>query len=271
MILFLLSTGVSIVFGLMGVVNLAHGMLFMTGAYAGITVSQMTGNFWLGLLVAIVSAGIVGLMIERGFLRTLYQNQLMQMLMCFGFVYIITNLTQWFYGPYPKSNMVLPDLVSGSFPVGRLLFTNYRVAVIILGLVFCAILYWVQERTKIGAVIRAGMDDPEMVYSMGINLMKFNVGAFFLGACLSGFAGFIGIPIFGGLTPVIGQNMIFTAIAVCIIGGVGSIEGALIGAILIGLGTSIAQTFYPELAMFITYILMILILTFRTGGIVSKG
>lgn len=269
MVLFLVSTGVSIVFGLMNIVNLAHGMIFMTGAFAGITVTQLTGNFLLGLVISVIAAAILGLIIERGFLRTLYAKQLSQILVCFGFIYIVTNLHLLIYGPYPKV-MMAPEILSGSIFIGRLQFSVYRLAVIIAGSVLCSVLYWVQERTKIGAIVRAGMENPEMVNSLGINLMRINIGAFFVGSCLSGFAGFVGVPIIGGITYSTGETLIFVAIAVCIVGGVGSIQGALVGALLIGVGTSLAQCYMPVLAHYIMYVLMVIVLIFRPVGIIYR-
>jgi branched-chain amino acid transport system permease protein len=269
MVLFLLSAGVSIVFGLMNVVNLAHGMLFMLAAYAGIAVMQAVGSFWLGLAVAILSAGIVGLIIERGFLRTLYSKQLSQILVCFGFIYIITNLTLWAYGPVPKV-LTIPSALTNSVPIGSYQLSYYRIAIIIVGLVLCGVLYWAQERTKVGAIIRGGMEKPEMVYTLGINLMAVNVGAFFVGSCLSGLAGFLGAGIIGGVTHTTGESVVFLAIAVCIVGGVGSVQGALTGALVIAVLNSLAKTYYPPLAQYMMYILMALVIMWRPSGIVGK-
>ena len=156
MVLFLLATGLSIVLGLMGVVNLAHGMLFMIGAYLGITVGNATGSFVLGIICGVVAAGISGLIIERGFLRRLYKQELEQILVTFGFIYIITNLHLWIYGPYPRSGIV-PPLLKHAVTIGRYDVTFYRLAVIVVGALLCVCLYLLQEKTKIGAAIRAGM------------------------------------------------------------------------------------------------------------------
>lgn len=269
MVLFLVATGLSIVLGLMGVVNLAHGVLFMTGAYAGIEIGKLTHNFLIGAVAGIFTAGILGLLIERGFLRQLYKRELDQILVTFGFIYIITNLHLWFYGPYPKSGLV-PTALSSTVTIGGYSLSIYRLGVIGIGAVLCFALFWLQERTKIGAIIRAGMDDPETVASLGTNLMRINIGTFFFGAMLAGFAGVIGIPVLGGVNTNIGQDMIFTAIAVCIVGGVGSVQGALVGALIIGVVTSIIQAYLPVAAIYVMYILMIIILIFRPLGLVGK-
>jgi branched-chain amino acid transport system permease protein len=270
MVLFLLATGLSIVLGLMGVVNLAHGMLFMTAAYAGITVGNLTGSFLLGILTGIVSAGLSGLIIERGFLRQLYKRELEQILVTFGFIYIITNLHLWFYGPYPRSGIV-PLVLKSGLTIGRYDFSYYRLFIILVGAILCACLFWLQERTKIGAIIRAGMDDPETVYASGINLRNVNVGAFIFGSLLAGFAGVVGTPVLGGVNSTTGGDVIFVAIAVCIVGGVGSVQGALVGALLIGIITSLAQAYLPSIAIYVMYILMVIILVLKPSGLVGRG
>lgn len=270
MVLFLLATGLSIVLGLMGVVNLAHGMLFMIGAYIGITVGNFTGSFLLGILSGAVSAGIAGLIIERGFLRHLYKRELEQILVTFGFIYIITNLHLWIYGPYPRAGIV-PSMLQKSITVGRFNFSFYNLGIILVGALLCVCLFWLQEKTRIGAAIRAGMDDPETVYACGVNLRSVNVGAFVFASLLAGFAGFIGAPILGGVNVTTGSNVIFVAIAVCIIGGVGSVQGALVGALLIGVITSLIEAYLPSVAIYVMYVLMIVILLLKPSGIVSRA
>jgi branched-chain amino acid transport system permease protein len=269
MVLFLLAAGLSVVLGLMGIVNLAHGSFFMIGAYAGVTIGRLTGSFTLAILSGVISAGVTGLIIERGFLRKLYKHELNQILVTFGFIYIIANLHLLFYGPYPRSGMV-PPLLSNGFTIGAYTVSFYRVAVIAIGAAVCVGLFWVQERTKIGAIIRAGMDDPETVYASGVNLTAVNISAFCFGAMLAGFAGIIGIPVLGGVTATTGGDIIFVAIAVCIVGGVGSIQGALVGALLIGIVTSMAQAYAPATAIYVMYMLMVIVLGLKPSGLLGK-
>jgi len=269
MVLFLLATGLSIVLGLMGIVNLAHGTLFMVGAYTGLTVGRVTGSFTLAILAGVISAGIAGLIIERGFLRQLYKRELEQILVTFGFIYICWNIHIWIYGPYPLPGFV-PSVLAHAITIGAFDFSDYRLAVIAIGAVMCIVLYLLQERTKIGAIIRAGMDDPEIVFASGINLRSVNIGAFCFGAMLAGFAGTIGVPVLGSVVPSTGGDVIFVAIAVCIVGGVGSILGAMIGALLIGIVTSLAEAYLPVTAMYVMYILMVIILVFKPSGIIGR-
>ena len=268
-VLFLIATGLSLVLGLMGIVNVAHGVLFMSGAYIGLTVAKATQSMVLGIIAGTALAGITGLVIERGFLRQLYKQELEQILVTFGFLHIITNIHLWIYGAWPKAAFV-PGILSGSIPIGRFLFPIYRFAIIIIGAVLCFGLWWLQENTKVGAIIRAGMDDAEMVLGLGINLRPINIAVFCLGAALAGFAGVVGAPVLGGVDLETGIDMVFVAIAVCIVGGVGSMQGALVGALLIGVTTSLTGLYFPVIAMFVMYILMILILICRPSGIFGR-
>jgi branched-chain amino acid transport system permease protein len=268
-VLFLIATGLSLVLGLMGIVNVSHGALFMTGAYMGLTVAKLTGSLIIGILAGAILAGIVSLIIERLFLCQLYKQELEQILVTFGFVYIITNLHLWIYGAWPKSAFV-PSILSGSMTIGRFGFPIHRLAVIMMGGALCVGLWWLQEKTKIGARIRAGMDDAEMVSGLGINLRPINIGAFCLGAILAGFAGVVGAPVLGGVNLNTGTDIFFVAIAVCIVGGVGSVQGALVGAVLIGIATTLVSTYFPVLAMFVMYILMVLILIFKPSGLLGR-
>ena len=268
-VLFLIATGLSLVLGLMGIVNVAHGVLFMTGAYGGLTVAKLTGNLILGILAGGALAGIVSLIMDRLFLRQLYKQELEQILVTFGFVYIITNLHLWVYGAWPKSAF-LPPFLSGSITIGRFGFPIHRLAVIVFGAVLCVGLWWLQEKTKVGSIVRAGMDDAEMVSGLGINLTPINIGAFCLGAFLAGVAGVVGAPALGGVNLNTGTDIFFVAIAVCIVGGVGSVQGALVGAVLIGVTTTLVATYFPVLAMFVMYILMVLVLIFKPSGLLGR-
>jgi branched-chain amino acid transport system permease protein len=268
-VLFLVAAGLSFVLGLMGIVNIAHGALVMTGAYVGLTVAKATGSLALGGLVGALLSGLVGLVVERGFLRNLYKLQLEQIPVTFGFVYIIANVHLWVYGAWPQAAFV-PPVLSGSITIGQFSFAVFRLIIIAIGALLCPVLWYIQDRTKIGAIIRAGMDDPDMASVMGINLRPINIAVFFLAACLAGFAGVIGASPLGGVNLNLGQEMIFMAIAVVVVGGVGSIQGALTGALLIGVFSALAGTYFLKLAIFVPYILMLVILIFRPRGLLGR-
>jgi branched-chain amino acid transport system permease protein len=269
MIYFLIAAGLSMVMGLMGIINLAHGALFMLGAYLGVTVAKSTGSFMLGILAGIASAGVAGLVMERGFFSRLYRREFEQILVTFGFIYIITNVHLWIYGIYPKSPFI-PSILAGTINIGGFLFPIYRFAVIIIGLAIFFGLWWLQEKTRIGAIIQAGMDDKEMTSGLGINLTPINIGAFFVGSCLAGFAGVIGTSQLGAVDLQSGLNMLFVALIVVIVGGVGSIQGALFGALLIGVATALAATYVPVISMFVMYVAVILVLLFRPSGLIGR-
>jgi branched-chain amino acid transport system permease protein len=266
MIYFLIAAGLSMVMGLMGIINLAHGALFMLGAYLGVTVAKSTGSFMLGILAGIASAGVAGLVMERGFFSRLYRREFEQILVTFGFIYIITNVHLWIYGIYPKSPFI-PSILAGTINIGGFI---YRFAVIIIGLAIFFGLWWLQEKTRIGAIIQAGMDDKEMTSGLGINLTPINIGAFFVGSCLAGFAGVIGTSQLGAVDLQSGLNMLFVALIVVIVGGVGSIQGALFGALLIGVATALAATYVPVISMFVMYVAVILVLLFRPSGLIGR-
>jgi branched-chain amino acid transport system permease protein len=268
-VLFLVAAGLSFVLGLMGIVNIAHGAMVMTGAYAGINVAKASGSLILGGLSGALLAGLVGLLLERGLLRNLYKLHLEQILVTFGVVYIIANVHLWIYGAWPLSAFVPPSL-SGSITIGRFSFSIFRIVIIFIGIILCPLLWWIQDRTRIGAIVRAGMDDPDMASLMGINLRPINIAVFFGAACIAGFAGVIGAFPLGGVNLSLGQEMIFLAIAVVVVGGVGSIQGAFTGALLIGIFSSLAGTYFPAAAIFVPYFLMILILVFRPHGLFGR-
>jgi len=274
-ILFLLGTGLSLTMGLMRIVNLSHGALYMVGGYTGLAVAKLTENlvgrnlcFVLGILAGGICAGLLGLILETGFLRRLYKRELDQVLLTIGFVYILTNLVQWVWGPVPQSGVV-PSILSGSIPWGGVTFPVFRLAIIAFGLVAAAGLWLFQERTRIGAIVRAGMDNKEMAMSLGINLKMVFTGVFALGAFIAGFCGLIGAPLLG-INLGIGWDALLLAMIVVIVGGTGSVQGALVGGLVIGLIDAYGKAFFPELAYFTMYIVLIIILLFRPSGLMGR-
>lgn len=274
-ILFLLGTGLSLTMGLMRIVNLSHGALYMVGGYTGLAVAKLTENlvgrnlcFVLGILAGGICAGLLGLILETAFLRRLYKRELDQVLLTIGFVYILTNLVQWVWGPVPQSGVV-PSILSGSVPLGGVTFPVFRLAIIAFGLVAAAGLWLFQERTRIGAIVRAGMDNKEMAMALGINLKMVFTGVFALGAFVAGFCGLIGAPLLG-INLGIGWDALLLAMIVVIVGGTGSVQGALVGGLVIGLIDAYGKAFFPELAYFTMYIVLIIILLFRPSGLMGR-
>ena len=268
-LLFLIASGLSLILGLMGIVNLAHGVIFVLGGFAGLTVAEWTGSFLLAVLAGAVMSGLVGLIMERAFLRLLYKKDLEQVLVTFGFVFIIANLIQWIWGAWPRSAFV-PSYFSGSVPIMGFYFPIHRFAVIAIGAAIAVGLWWLQDKTKIGAIIRASMDDKEMAGGLGINLKPITIGAFVLGSALAGGGCVIGVQLLGSIAHYDGIHMLLLAIAVCIIGGVGSVQGALVGALLIGIIDSLGRVYFPVMAPWTMYLVMILILMIRPSGLLGR-
>jgi branched-chain amino acid transport system permease protein len=268
MLLFMIAAGFSLVFGVMRIFNLAHGALYMLGAYVGLTVVRLGVNFWWAALAGGIGAVLVGLLLERGFLSRLYKQVNEQVLLTVGFVYIIGNLVLWVWGPNPMVGAP-PTWVSGFIMIGDFTFPYYRLLFILIGLAIAIGLWWLQERTRVGAIVRASMDDKEMTICLGVNFGPVASGVFLLGAFLGGFAGFLGTPMVATNSSMAFQIVILAFILV-VVGGVGSIQGALLGGILIGIIDSFGKVFFPDLAMFTVYFGMIVMLLIRPTGLLGR-
>jgi branched-chain amino acid transport system permease protein len=269
MVLFLVASGLSLTLGLMGIVNLSHGVIFILGGFVGLAIAKLTGSFLLAILAGAAASGVAGLIIERGFLRYLYKQDLPQVLVTFGFIYIITNLMLWICGPHPRSAFV-PSYFSGSVVITGVSFPFHRFAIIGIGAAICAVLWWLQEKTKIGAIIRAGMDNAEMVGGLGINLTPVNIGAFFFGSAIAGASCVIGVQLFGSVNFGDGVDMLLVAIAVVIVGGVGSVQGSLVGALLIGIIDTFGRVYFPAISQYTMYLVLILVLVVRPSGLLGR-
>jgi branched-chain amino acid transport system permease protein len=269
MVLFLIAAGMSVVMGAMDITNLSHGALYMIGGYAGWTVSVKLGApFVFGLLAGGLGAGLVGLGIERGFLRFLYKQPNEQVLLTFGFVYILTNLCLWIWGGWPRMPFTA-DFLSGSIDFFGRSYPKARFATIVIGAVLGVVLWWLQDRTRVGAMVRAGMDNKEMAMGLGINLEKLFAIVFFVASFVAGLAGVIGAQLLG-VYNAMGLEVLLLALIVIIVGGVGSIQGALMGGLLIGIVDAFGRALFPKFAMFTMYFTMIIILLVRPKGLLGR-
>ncbi len=269
MVLFLAGSGLSVVMGVMGITNLAHGALYMLGGYVGWTVAIHYGmNFWLAVFAGGLVSGLIGLTIERIFLRHLYKQPNEQVLLTFGFVYIITNLCIWIWGGRPRMQFSSPAL-SGLLNILGMPYPITRLVIIGVGLIVAIVLWWLQDRTRIGAIIRAGMDDKEMTMGLGINLDKVSMLVFFLAAFVAGVAGVVGAQLMG-VHSILGIDILLVALIVVIVGGMGSVQGALSGGILIGLIDTFGKSLFPQFAMFTMYLAMVVILLAKPSGILGR-
>jgi len=269
MVLFLIASGLSIVMGLMGIVNLAHGALYMVGAYVGWTIAvQLKLNFWLGVFVGGIAGALAGLLIERAFIRRLYKQPNEQVLLTFGFVYILSNLIIWIWGGHRRLQFTAPALY-GSMDVAGMPFAKDRLAIIGIGIIIAVILWWLQEKTRFGAIVRAGMDNKEMTTGLGINLELVFTIVFFLAAFIAGAAGVIGAQLLGAYS-WLGTDILLWALIVVVVGGLGSVQGALLGGIAIGLIDTFGKALFPQLAMFTIYLAMIVILLAKPSGLLGR-
>lgn len=271
-ILFLLGSGLWLILGVMGILNLTHGALYMIGAYVGWSVAvQYELNFWLAVLAGGVAAGLVGLVIERGFLRRLYGRLTEQALLTFGFVYVLSNLVRWLWGPIAKAPFTAP-ILSGSIhlPMASLSYPVSRFTIILLGLVLALGLWWLQDKTRIGAIIRAGMDNKQMTMGLGINLPQVFAIVFFCGAFMAGVGGIVGAQLLG-VSLDLSIDVLLLALIVVVIGGMGSVQGVLLGSMIIGLINAFGTVLIPEFAMFTMYLTMIIILLVRPSGLLGRG
>ena len=267
-LLFMLSSGLSLVFGLMNVLNLTHGGYYLIGSFVGISIYKWTGNFLLAILAGGVAAGIIGVGMERGFLRYLPGQLLDQVILTMGFLFIITNLAKWIWGPVPQM-ATPPSLVAGSLRIGAYSVYFYHLVVIFSGLIIAIVLWLFQERTRYGAIIRAGIDNREMIMAIGINFNQVCAWVFFFGTVIAGISGVIGLPLLGAYLES-GSEILLYALIVVIIGGLGSMQGALAGSFIIGMIHSFSKAFFPPLAFFVMYLLVIIILLIRPSGLFGK-
>jgi len=268
LVLFLLASGMTLTMGLMRIVNMAHGALYMFAAYFGAWVVSRTHNWVVGVIGATVCAGVLGLLIERGFLRRLYKQPASQVLLTIGLIYVFTNVAQWLWGAFPLSSPV-PAILSGSVPVGSVELPVFRIFIIGFGLIMAVLLWLFQDKTRLGAQVRAGMDSREVAGSLGINLKLLFTGIFALGSMVAGLAGLFG----GHLTGInlgIGWDALLFSLIVVVIGGTGSIQGALLGGVLIGLLHSFGTAYFPAYSYYIIYIALIIILIIRPAGLLGR-
>jgi len=269
MVLFLIASGLSIVMGLMGIVNLAHGALYMVGAYVGWTIAvQLKLDFGLAVIAGGFGGALVGLLIERVFLRRLYKQPNEQVLLTYGFVYILSNIVIWVWGGYRRLQFTAPALY-GSMYIGGMPFAKDRLAIIAIGIAVAIALWYLQNKTRMGAIVRAGMDDKEMTMGLGINLERVFTFVFFLAAFIAGSAGVIGAQLLGAYS-WLGSDILLYALIVVVVGGLGSVQGALLGGLVIGLIDTFGKALFPQFAMFTIYLAMIVILLAKPSGLLGR-
>ena len=282
--LFLMAAGLTLIFGVMGLINLAHGSLYMIGAFAAAAVAGATGSFLLAILAAMVAAAFAGAIVEMAVLRPLYaRDHLDQVLATFALILIFSEGTRWIFGSLPLY-LNIPSWLAGPITLpGGIQYPLFRLALIVVGLLVWLGLWALIERTRLGIQIRAGENDREMIAALGINISKLYTLVFALGAALAGLAGAL-VGTIQSVQVGMGEPVLILAFVVIVIGGIGSIKGAFIGALLVGLTSTLGGIFLPELFKLFTdpataqsvgaslasmsiYILMSLVLIWRPTGL----
>lgn len=265
MLLFLLAAGLSLIYGLMKVLNLTHGSFYLLGGYIGVAVVRMTGSFVLATLAGAFAIAIIGVVMERFFLRRFHLQELPQALLTFGFLFIFSDLAMVIWGSDPET-MPKPALFDQSVQLGGFYYPSYRLFIIAFGLVIAAFLWWLQEGTRVGAMLRASVDNEEVTRALGINVSLLFSLVFALGAFLAALGGVMGGPIVG-VYPGADFDVLLLGFVVVIIGGLGSLKGALFGGLAVGLLDNFGKVFFPELALFTVFAPMALILALRPSGL----
>lgn len=264
-LLFMLAVGLSVVFGLLDVLNLAHCTLYMLGAYIGYSLVQLTGSYWVALMFAPLAVTLIGALLYRGLLARLRGSHLVQALITFGLLFVGYDAARMIWG-VEQYRLAVPELLSGTVPVFGQTYPVYRFFVLGVGVLTIAGLYLGLERTRLGAVVRAGVDDREMAAVLGINIDRAFFIVFCIGTALAGIAGVLAAPI-RAVEPGMDVEILIPALVVVVIGGPGSLKGAVLGALLIGTAETFGPVLLPEFASFIMYAVMALVLLIRPQGL----
>jgi len=267
-LLFLLSAGFSLIFGLMRIPNLTHGSFFMLGAYIGVSFLRAGVDFWLAALASSLVMAAIGGLVERLLLRRLAGRELAQVLLTLGLSFIIADVCLMVWTGDPISPEA-PAALRGTVPILSIVFPAYRLAVVLISVAVAAGLWIMLERTRLGAMIRAGVDDAPIARVMGIRVSRLFTLSFSLGAGLAGFAGMIGAPILS-VYPGLDADMLPLALIVVILGGVGSLVGAFVGAFITGFVYTFGVALLPQLAYVILFLPMIFVIAFRPRGLFGR-
>jgi branched-chain amino acid transport system permease protein len=266
MLLFLLAIGLSVVFGLMDYLNLSHGTIYMFAAYVAFSITQLGGSFWAALLLAPLVAAAVGVLLYFALLKRAERGgHLTQVLLTVGVIYMGTDLLRIAYGDLPKG-VSQPSLLSGAVDLFGIRYPSYRLFIIALGLLVMIVLHLALERTRLGALVRAGVDDRATAETLGIDIAKVFALVFGIGTYLAGVAGVVAAPIFG-VYPGMDVSIIIQVLIVVVVGGLGSLRGAILGSVLIGVADTFGKILLPQFAMMMIYLVMALALIFRPSGL----
>ncbi|MBN8960216.1 MAG: branched-chain amino acid ABC transporter permease [Rhizobiales bacterium] len=270
MVLFLVASGLTLVFGILGVINLAHGAFYMFGAYLAYWIAAYTGSFWIAMVAGVAIAFVVGLVLENVFIRRLYgRDHLVQVLLSFGLILVIDEAREILFGKDVHS-VAPPAWLSGSIQLtDNLSYPVYRLAICGFCLIVAALIFFVITRTKIGMIVRAGAENREMTRVLGIKFDVVNRYVFAVGIALAALGGIVIAPI-STVFPGMGDGMLILSFVVVVLGGIGSVAGAAVGALLIGLTDTFGKVFFPSVSSILIYVLMAAVLLWRPNGILGR-
>ncbi len=266
----MLSLGLAVIFGLLNIINFTHGAVYMLGAYAAyIGMSAFGIGYWPALILAPLAVGIFGMVIERTMLRRLYKlDHLYGLLLTFGLTLMLEGLVRSVYGVSGQPYAV-PDALRGATDLGFMTLPNYRAWVVVASLAVCLMTWYVIERTKLGAYLRAGTENPKLVQAFGINVPLMVTLTYGFGVALAAFAGVLAAPIIQ-VNPLMGSNLIIIVFAVVVIGGMGSILGSILTGLGLGIIEGLTKVYYPEASNIVVFVIMVLVLMIRPAGLFGK-
>jgi branched-chain amino acid transport system permease protein len=266
----MLSLGLAVIFGLLNVINFSHGALYMMGAFlAFIGVTTFGLNYWAMLIIAPLLVGVFGIVIERTMLRWLYKlDHLYGLLLTFGLTLLMEGVFRSFFGVSGQT-LEVPELLSGATNLGFMFLPNYRAWVVLASLGVCLATWFVIEKTKLGAYLRAGTENPKLVEAFGINVPLMVTLTYGFGVALAAFAGVLAAPIIN-VTPLMGSNLIIVVFAVVVIGGMGSILGSILTGLALGVIEGLTRVYYPEGSEVVVFVVMVLVLMVRPAGLFGK-
>ena len=271
LLLFLVASGLTLIFGIMGVINLAHGSFYMIGAYLAFTLSSLTGSLWIALPLGIVLAAALGLVLEWALISRLYRrDHLYQVLLTFGLILIFEELRSIIVGDDVHS-VAIPTALAASLPLTETLsYPVYRLFISAVCLALAGLMYVTIQKTRFGMMIRAAASNPEMATSLGLDIRWIHALVFAAGVALAAFAGMIAAPV-SSVFPGMGNQVLIVCFVIVVIGGIGSLKGALIAALLIGFADTFGKVLLPDYASIAVYLLMAVVLLFRPLGLFGRA
>ena len=266
----MLSLGLAVIFGLLNVINFSHGALYMMGAFvAFIGVTSYGLNYWMMLVLAPLVVGAFGILIEKTMLRWLYQlDHLYGLLLTFGITLLLEGVFRSFFGVSGQT-LDVPESLAGATDLGFMILPNYRAWVVVASLVVCLGTWFVIEKTRLGAYLRAGTENPKLVEAFGINVPRMVTLTYGFGVALAGLAGVLAAPVIN-VTPLMGSNLIIVVFAVVVIGGMGSILGSIVTGLLLGVIEGFTRVYYPEGSEVVVFVVMVIVLLLRPAGLFGK-